>query len=468
MMQKARDYKYDVFISYARKDYLDQENNVIPTSPVARIKELFDKSGLRYWLDVGEIIASDLYAQKITEAIIDSEYFLYISSELSNMSPWTSKEIALANHYHKKIVPCRIDGSFYNPSVAFFLADIDYIDYAINPDKAMERIEKSIVDPIRINGVQNGLIEAIKLDIEDLGIREREVNAKRKRLLLDIAKVERSDERAHLKGMLEETFLAKKYNELDLLRNELKGKDDRIREQECRIAEMEAKLEATVACYEEELVHMKQAIKKEVKKPIKEAVIAPAGEKKNSRLAEIFKSQTSHPVVTRVLLVVSIIALFLCSLNALFFASDDVIWKYASSGLLPYAELEFIVSVLAAYMLFQLLQRNRLNVMLYYIPLGALLIMGAYESVIQGETLVMWPIQIQLSASSLFIPYGLMLAVIYIMGFASCFIKSKGDDMNSWSQMKVEPVWQYLNPTRHLGLYLIIPLIITIIWVVTI
>ena len=28
MMQKARDYKYDVFISYARKDYLDQENNI--------------------------------------------------------------------------------------------------------------------------------------------------------------------------------------------------------------------------------------------------------------------------------------------------------------------------------------------------------------------------------------------------------------------------------------------------------
>ena len=38
--------KYDVFISYSRKDYVDEQNNVIPGNEVSKIKEALTKAGI--------------------------------------------------------------------------------------------------------------------------------------------------------------------------------------------------------------------------------------------------------------------------------------------------------------------------------------------------------------------------------------------------------------------------------------
>lgn len=42
--------KYDVFISYSRKDYVVNDE-IIPGNPIAAIQELFDKNDVKYWFD---------------------------------------------------------------------------------------------------------------------------------------------------------------------------------------------------------------------------------------------------------------------------------------------------------------------------------------------------------------------------------------------------------------------------------
>ena len=36
-------YKYDVFISYSRRDYVDESYNVIPGNAIAEIQNVFDE-----------------------------------------------------------------------------------------------------------------------------------------------------------------------------------------------------------------------------------------------------------------------------------------------------------------------------------------------------------------------------------------------------------------------------------------
>ena len=44
-------YKYDVFISYSRRDYVDENYNVIPGNAIAEIQNVFDENGITYWFD---------------------------------------------------------------------------------------------------------------------------------------------------------------------------------------------------------------------------------------------------------------------------------------------------------------------------------------------------------------------------------------------------------------------------------
>ena len=47
---KSNYMKYDVFISYSRKDYVDENENVLPDSPVKAIMEFLDKNNISYFI----------------------------------------------------------------------------------------------------------------------------------------------------------------------------------------------------------------------------------------------------------------------------------------------------------------------------------------------------------------------------------------------------------------------------------
>lgn len=136
--------EYDVFISYSRKDYVDENKQVIPDNIISKIRELFDANGVSYWFDEEGVYSGDAFAPVIARNIKSSKMFLFISSENSNASEWTSNEIATAHAYKKKIIPFRYDDSVYNDSVIIYIARLDYIEYKSNPSKALPRLLLSI------------------------------------------------------------------------------------------------------------------------------------------------------------------------------------------------------------------------------------------------------------------------------------------------------------------------------------
>ncbi|MBR2025660.1 MAG: TIR domain-containing protein [Alistipes sp.] len=137
---------YDLFISYSRRDYTDESNQVIPGNIITQIKQLLDANGITYWFDEDGIFSGDAFAPEIARNIKSSKIFLFISSEHSNASEWTSNEIATAHTYKKKIIPFKYDDSIYNDSVIMYISRLDYIDYPANPIKALDRLLSSIKD----------------------------------------------------------------------------------------------------------------------------------------------------------------------------------------------------------------------------------------------------------------------------------------------------------------------------------
>lgn len=135
---------YDVFISYSRKDYVDDQKNVIPGNEVSKIKDALNQAGITYWFDEEGIYSGQNFVEKIVTNIENAKIFLFLSTANANKSPWTCKEIASADEFKKHIIPVRIDSSPYNKKVMFRIADLDFIDYYTNPSKGMEDMIKSI------------------------------------------------------------------------------------------------------------------------------------------------------------------------------------------------------------------------------------------------------------------------------------------------------------------------------------
>ena len=124
---------HSVFISYARKDYMDDHNRIIPNNIVSRVQDALRDAGISYWIDEEGLQAGDTFPVKIAQQIEHCQVFLFISTENSNQSPWVVNEIATAHHYGKPIIPLRYDLSPYNPGIMLYIASLQYIDYSANP-----------------------------------------------------------------------------------------------------------------------------------------------------------------------------------------------------------------------------------------------------------------------------------------------------------------------------------------------
>lgn len=134
---------YDVFISYSRKDYVDDAGNVLSNNILLNIKDNLKASGISYWFDEEGIYSGDEFASVITNAIRNSRIFLFISSVNSNQSRWTSNEISTALEFEKPIIPFRIDNSPYNDSVMMKIVSFDYIQ-CNDVEKAISKLLRAI------------------------------------------------------------------------------------------------------------------------------------------------------------------------------------------------------------------------------------------------------------------------------------------------------------------------------------
>lgn len=169
----------DVFISYSRKDYVDENKQIIPGNKVLEIKEALTTAGINFWMDEKGIIPGEDYAAKITKHIKACNIFLYISSENANQSDWTRKEIATALLYKKYIIPLLLDDSPFHDSVILRIADLERIDYYVNPQQGLEK-----------------LLSTLKAYLEELAAEERRKKEEEERRLAEERRRKEEEEKA--------------------------------------------------------------------------------------------------------------------------------------------------------------------------------------------------------------------------------------------------------------------------------
>ncbi|MBR5082841.1 MAG: TIR domain-containing protein [Bacteroidales bacterium] len=109
----------DIFISYSRYD----------STLVNEFVALLENEGFSVWIDRDGIESGDEFKRVILRAIKESSVVVFFSSEHSNQSDWTAKEIGVAVKYRKHIVPIILDSSNYNEVVEFDLINLDYVNY---------------------------------------------------------------------------------------------------------------------------------------------------------------------------------------------------------------------------------------------------------------------------------------------------------------------------------------------------
>ena len=87
------EHKYDVFISYSRKD----------TKIVDKICEAFDANGITYFIDRSDIVGGEEFVSVIRSAIEKSNFVLSLCSENSEKSRWVANELMYAESLQKMI-----------------------------------------------------------------------------------------------------------------------------------------------------------------------------------------------------------------------------------------------------------------------------------------------------------------------------------------------------------------------------
>lgn len=112
--------KYDVFISYARKDF-DEVNSFVEI-----LKERIPL--LTYWFDITGIESGDEFDEKIMRAIDNSSYVLFALSDNSLQSQWVRDEVMYARNTDKKVIPLLLKGASLKGWFLLKFGRIDCID----------------------------------------------------------------------------------------------------------------------------------------------------------------------------------------------------------------------------------------------------------------------------------------------------------------------------------------------------
>ena len=172
-------YKYDVFISYSRRDYVDENYNVIPGNAIAEIQNVFNENGITYWFDKDGIYSGQEFIEIITGAIAESKMLIFISSKHSNESIWTAGEIFEALDGEKAIIPVKIDNCQYNKKFKLLIRPLDYIDYQENPQNALKDLLRAI------NKVKEDIAQ--KQREEEKLRQEKEAEAKKEKIKEEIS-----------------------------------------------------------------------------------------------------------------------------------------------------------------------------------------------------------------------------------------------------------------------------------------
>ena len=137
-----------VFISYAKKDYIASDGSAIPGNFVDQVIDALNREGITYWLDREQLAGGETYAERIARNIKECDVFLFLSTEAANASEWTRREIGTAVTLGKRIIPVRLDDSPYDDAVNLYLSSVQYVDaMELGRKEALRRIVEQVKHP---------------------------------------------------------------------------------------------------------------------------------------------------------------------------------------------------------------------------------------------------------------------------------------------------------------------------------
>lgn len=125
--------RYDVFISYSRKDI----------GSMRSVNEKLRQFGLNVWTDENLEVGTASWQAEIANAIENSCAVVCLLSPDSKVSEWVLKELNYARTHKVKIFPVLINGDI-ETSVPLVLIDAQYIDLQKQFDNSMESLKTAI------------------------------------------------------------------------------------------------------------------------------------------------------------------------------------------------------------------------------------------------------------------------------------------------------------------------------------
>lgn len=134
------EFKYDVFISYSSKDYMDNNGKEIPGNVISIIKSLFKQNGISFWIDQKENLTGKLLSHVFADRIGEAPFFLFICSKNAVESKWVVGELSLAFSNGKMIIPFVCDDSYLDNRISIFTDAIGRVMYKDNHEKALESL----------------------------------------------------------------------------------------------------------------------------------------------------------------------------------------------------------------------------------------------------------------------------------------------------------------------------------------
>src|SRR5262245_51383872 len=146
--------KYDIFVSYRRSD------RELVASVVRRLEE----RGVGVWYDAN-IEAGGDWRDEIVEALTNSEMLVIFFSEDCNNSRQLKKELAVADHLGKAVVPILIEDTQPRGAYLYELADRNWIQAFPEP---LEKIDELVEHLVTLAG-KDGMLAGAKIAANDHG-----------------------------------------------------------------------------------------------------------------------------------------------------------------------------------------------------------------------------------------------------------------------------------------------------------
>ncbi len=108
---------HDVFISYSTKN----------TREIRLILDALEQAGLTCWIAPRDVPPGKPWGGVINRAIIDSDVFLILVTEESNSSDQVLKEVGIADHHKKLIVPFFLHDVTLSDDLSYYLTSLHWL-----------------------------------------------------------------------------------------------------------------------------------------------------------------------------------------------------------------------------------------------------------------------------------------------------------------------------------------------------